>query len=147
MKILAVALLMLSVSGQLMSQSNKLVTAEIGGEGGLYSLNYDSRLSSGNNGLGYRIGLSFYEDVLVIPVQLNHLIGNNGKYVEVGGGVSLITGVIDFGNGTEGLKAIPTISLKYRSQPVDGGFSWSIGILSATSILPVWGVVGLGYAF
>ncbi|MEH0153819.1 hypothetical protein V6R21_06705 [Limibacter armeniacum] len=69
---------------------------EFGGNGILYSLNYDFRLTKGTNrGFGTRIGLSSFSikpddnksdnaNYIAIPLMLNYLIGKKRHFLEIG---------------------------------------------------------------
>lgn len=136
--------LLLFFSTEAISQS--IVYAEAAGAGGLYSVNYDRRISEGSP-LGGRIGIGYYGDLSIFPVQLNYIIGKGKHYLEISGGVSIWTGVTDFGNGTEGFTFLPTAFIKYRLQPQEKGFFLNIGPGTLGSIMPFWGGLGLGYVF
>ncbi|WP_158993619.1 hypothetical protein [Mucilaginibacter sp. L196] len=112
--------------------SNRILFLELGGPGLAISLNYDQRLSEGKEGWGYRVGMGYFGDggntVFTIPLQVNYLIGSNGKYFELGGGTTFlnttgdntgktfifdrITGFI--GTATIGVRYEPEKSLNFR---------------------------------
>lgn len=96
----------------------KMVYAEVGGPGVLFSLNFDSRFSSASNfGLGYRVGFgfglgdeweySYYNNggkeyyrsstkttsYITIPLGLNYVLGkpNSPHTFEVGIGATILT--------------------------------------------------------
>lgn len=112
--------------------SNRILFLELGGPGLALSLNYDQRFSGGKEGWGYRIGMGYFGDggntVFTIPLQVNYLIGSNGKYFEFGGGTTFlnttgdntgktfifdrITGFI--GTATIGVRYEPEKSLNFR---------------------------------
>lgn len=127
------------------------VYAELLGNGLIMSFNYDVRLAGkmgGRLGVGYVGGND--ASVLTVPVMANYLLGKNGKYFEIGAGITYISGSTNFGEDITGSTTIGTFSLMYRSQPVDGGFMWKIGltpILAEGFFVPYWAGVGLGYAF
>ncbi len=123
-----------------------IVFAEIGGFGGIYSVNYE-RIFKEDKGLAARIGLASYGKTNAIPTQIVYIIGERNHKLELSAGVSFLTGTIDFGNGTNGFEAIPTAGIKYRYQPQDGGFFFNIGPITLTTFHPVWGGIGLGYVF
>lgn len=72
----------------------KVLFAELGGPGGLLSLNYDTRFQKSVNGLGIRFGLGLlfdpYSSGISIPVALNYLAGTQSHFLEVAGGASFI---------------------------------------------------------
>ena len=75
-----------------MAQKSKSVFLEIGGNGGLASVNFDSRLNKTEKHLGYRVGFGFIPPsynffdseptIWTIPVGLNYLIGGRRHYFE-----------------------------------------------------------------
>jgi len=112
--------------------SNRILFLELGGPGLAISLNYDQRFSGGKDGWGYRVGMGYFGDggntVFTIPLQINYLVGSNGKYFEFGGGTTFlnttgdntgktfifdrITGFI--GTATIGVRYEPEKSLNFR---------------------------------
>lgn len=60
---------------------------EVLGNGLLFSANYDIRVS---NKFGIRVGIGYIGSttgeggILIVPVMGNFLLGNNGRYFEVG---------------------------------------------------------------
>lgn len=60
------------------------VFVEIGGQGLLFTANYDTRFGNRRNGLGGRIGIGYIaadgDNATTIPVSLNYLLGNSGKH-------------------------------------------------------------------
>jgi hypothetical protein len=113
-------------------QSNKILFLELGGPGLAISLNYDQRFSTKKTGLGFRVGMGYFGDggntVFTIPLQLNYLLGNNGKFFEFGAGTTFlnttgdntgktfifdrVTGFI--GTATIGVRYEPAKSLNFR---------------------------------
>lgn len=112
--------------------SNKILFVEIGGPGLAISLNYDQRLSSEKDGWGYRIGVGYFGDggntVFTVPLQINYLVGSNGKYFEFGGGTTFLNSTGDntgktfifdrvtgfIGTATIGVRYEPAKSLNFR---------------------------------
>ena len=112
--------------------SNKILFLELGGPGLAISINYDQRFSGGKEGWGYRVGTGYFGDggntVFTVPLQINYLLGSNGKYFEFGGGTTFlnttgdnkgktfifdrITGFI--GTATIGVRYEPEKSLNFR---------------------------------
>jgi len=113
-------------------QSNKIVYLELGGPGLAISLNYDERFSTEKTGLGFRVGMGYFGDggntVFTIPLQVNYLLGSNGKFFEFGAGTTFlnttgdntgktfifdrVTGFI--GTATIGVRYEPAKSLNFR---------------------------------
>lgn len=137
----------------LSAQSTQSVYAELLGNGLVFSFNYDTRFQNTPNGLGGRIGLGYIGDdehnAVLIPFQLNLLLGKNGRYFEIGAGATYVTGNADlFDEDFDNL--IGTMTFGYRRQPVDGGFMWKIAItpiIAEGVFWPYYGGVSLGYAF
>lgn len=77
------------------SQNNSLrgqaIFMEIKGSGVNLTFNYDTRLSSKNNGFGARIGVGYFGDrfqnAINIPVEISYLVGNRNNFVELGTGI------------------------------------------------------------
>ena len=71
---------------------------EVGGNGGLGSVNFDSRFNKTEKGLGYRVGFGFIPptysfadsrpSIWTVPVGLNYLIGGQRHYLETGLGIT-----------------------------------------------------------
>lgn len=134
------------------------VFVEAGGQGLLFTANYDTRFGNRRNGLGGRIGIGYIavddDNATTIPASLNYLLGNGGKhFFEIGlGATALITSGKDdsfFFDGNES-NVIGTMSFSYRLQPVDSGFSFRAGltpIFNADFFVPYYGGLSLGYTF
>lgn len=127
---------------------------ELGGPSIIYSFTYDGRFAKQENGLGMRIGFGGAavsgEGFVTIPFQLNYLLGTNGKYFEMGSGVTLAPGIDIFDNDTH---TYGTLTFGFRKQPVGKkGFSFRvaftplIGFNEGGSFLPFVGV-SWGYRF
>jgi len=136
------------------AQSNKTLYFEGLGNGIVYSINYDWRFTPGSDGIGARVGFGgFYAQkdvVITLPVMVNYLFGKNGHFLELGAGGGFyrfpdnIVGDYDY----EGFIGA-TFSVKYRWQPPEGGFMFTVGwtpILTNESA-PYWMGIGFGHAF
>ena len=70
---------------------------ELGGPGIIYSFNYDGRFGGYENGIGFRVGVggAYWngDGYVALPVQLNYLLGTNGKYLEIGAGATYAPGL------------------------------------------------------
>lgn len=133
----------------------KAIYGEFLGLGVLYSVNYDMRLSSSTkgDGLGIRVGLSSFGPI-VVPLQVNYLLGGPRHFLELGSGVTLATKNFDVGDGTYGsFNASPNSSIGYRFQALNSGFFFKIGADYFYSFAisddggTIWPTVGLGYSF
>jgi hypothetical protein len=134
------------------------VFVEVGGQGLLFTANYDTRFGNRRNGLGGRIGIGYIaadgDNATTIPVSLNYLLGNSGKhFFEVGlGATVLATGGSDdsfFFDDNES-NVIGTMSFSYRLQPVNSGFAFRAGltpVFNSDFFLPYYGGLSLGYTF
>lgn len=128
---------------------------ELGGPG-LASINFDSRFSARQDGLGGRIGFGGFSvdgsGVVFIPVGLNYLIGKETKhYFELGAG---ITPIIVSGDFTSDSKTFTStfghLNFGYRYQPITSGFSFRAfitPIFGEFGFLPYYGGVSFGYKF
>jgi hypothetical protein len=115
------------------------VYGEFLGAGGLVSVNFDHRLGEKPDGFGFRTGIGYFQwnnsAMVTFPVFANYLLGNNGKYLDLGIGAQLgyewmvdenhpsVDQISDprFRVGT------PIFNIGYRYQPVNGGFNFRIG--------------------
>jgi len=156
--------------------AGKLFYTELGGPGVIMSANYDMRFDSNSRlGFGFRVGAGFgtVEEYVShphfytsrtrtyysIPVGLNYVFGtpNSAKTFEVGVGLSLLTLKVSLytynsyrNNDDNAGNAIGFLTFMYRSMPVDGGFSWRIGltpIIGTGGDLYPMGAIGIGYVF
>jgi len=126
---------------------------ELLGNGLLFSANYDVRLA---NRFGVRAGAGYVGSttgdggVLTVPVTGNILLGKNGKYFEVGAGLTYLSGTGDLFDLDDSSTILGTFSFMYRNQPKDGGFMWKIGltpVIAEGVFVPYWFGVGLGYCW
>ncbi|MBK9106950.1 MAG: hypothetical protein IPM92_00850 [Saprospiraceae bacterium] len=135
------------------SQSNQSVYAELLGNGLIFSFNYDTRFTAKPTGIGGRAGLGYIgkgdNGAVLIPFQLNWLLGKNGKYFELGLGATYVGGTEEFFE--EDIDHfVGTMTFGYRRQPEDGGFMWKAAItpvLADGFFWPYYVGFSLGYAF
>jgi len=133
------------------------VFVELGGQGLLFTANYDSRFSNRRDGLGGRIGIGYIasdgDNATTVPLSLNYLLGKGKHFFEIGLGATLLaTGgnedTFFFNNNSS--KVIGTMSFAYRLQPVDSGFSLRVGltpVFNTSFFIPYFGGLSLGYTF
>jgi hypothetical protein len=116
--------------------SRNAVYLELGGQGGLYSINYEYRfLKSFSARAGFSIwSFPFFVadvDFLGVPLMVNALIGGRFANLEIGVGVIAVSASsTDFFFGktsSTGPIAVATGTVGYRHQSVDGGFVFRIG--------------------
>lgn len=118
-----------------MSQGNKSVFLELGGNGLGFSANYDARFKKDEKGLGFRAGVGIFPGVkaadnditifswptiYAIPFGLNYLAGKAPNYLEAGLGATYLYGkghFTFFFLGTDGtlstLVVIPSAGYRY----------------------------------
>ncbi|MEJ7559635.1 MAG: hypothetical protein WKF66_15105 [Pedobacter sp.] len=133
------------------------VFVEIGGQGLLFTANYDTRFFKQRNGLGGRAGIGYIsiddENVTTVPIALNYLLGKGKHFFEIGLGATFIgssegTSIL-FDDDSEGT-VLGTMSFNYRLQPVDSGFSLRAGfnpIFNSRDFIPYFAGLSLGYTF
>lgn len=141
----------------------KSVYAELGGPG-VVSLNFDSRFSKKEDGLGGRIGIGgftfrdWFDDgqttVIFIPLGLNYLLGKDGKnYFEMGASITpVITSYKGSASGDDETfsSTFGNVLFGYRLQPKNGGFTFRgflSPIISKEGLFPFYGGISLGYKF
>jgi len=133
------------------------IFVELGGQGILFTANYDSRFSNRRDGLGGRIGIGYIaeggDNATTVPISLNYLLGKGRHFFELGLGASLLaTGGNDesFLFDKNQSNIIGTMSFSYRLQPVDQGFSFRAGltpIFNKDFFIPYYAGLSLGYSF
>src|SRR5690606_26814841 len=119
------------------SKRKQGVFFELFGTGLTYSFNYDTRFQNRPDGLGGRVGVSYYaidgNSLFTLPVSLNYLLGKNGHYFEVGAGATFISGTVDdegeifFIESDKAKTVTGNLIFGYRKQPLDGGFLFRAG--------------------
>ncbi len=148
---------------------------EFGGPGVLFSANIDSRFNSQSKlGLGFRAGVGFgllYEEYdyydygyyfssettsyATFPVEINYLFGKQSSphMFEVGVGATILSKKMDLYNYNSDYNpgnVIGHATFMYRRQPLDGGFTWRIGlmpVIGTAGDIALSGGVGFGYSF
>jgi hypothetical protein len=131
----------------------KSVYFELGGPG-LASVNFDTRFTKSESGIGGRIGVGGFsiddESVVFIPIGLNYLLGKDNKnYFEVGAGVTPIITNIEV-DGNNFTSTFGHLLFGYRMQPANGGFTFRAFInpvFGKGFFLPYYGGVSFGYKF
>ena len=147
-------------SGSTSAQNEKRaqnVFVELGGQGLLFTANYDSRFSKRMDGLGGRVGIGYIsiggDNATTVPLSLNYLLGTGRHFFEMGLGATLLA---TSGNDNSFLfdennsNVIGTMSFSYRLQPVDQGFSFRAGltpIFNKNFFIPYYAGLSLVYSF
>ncbi len=99
------------------SQRAQSVYGELGGNGILFSANYDVRFANSQKGLGARIGVGYLIDIFTFPVAINYLVGRSPNLFEAGIGYTYVTDTFN----DHGSAAV--FSAGYRYQPIASGFT------------------------
>ncbi|MVN89831.1 hypothetical protein GO816_01700 [Mucilaginibacter sp. HME9299] len=135
------------------------VYAELAGPGLLFSANYDTRFSKARNGWGARAGAGYLSadnnSILTLPVQINYLLGKQGKYFEVGLGATFVStkgsnNDDNFFVFDDASTTIGTMTFGYRYQPIDGGFNFRASlnpIFNKSNFIPYYFGLSFGYTF
>jgi hypothetical protein len=135
------------------------VFVEVGGQGLLFSANYDTRFGNRRDGLGGRIGVGYIavdgSSLATFPLSLNYLLGKGKNFFEIGLGATIASAKsddfwFDDDEETSGTGTIGTMSFSYRLQPVDSGFSFRGGItpiFTKDFFIPYFFGLSLGYTF
>ncbi len=142
------------MSCSIFAQKNKTAFyGELGGAG-LATLNFDIRFH-GNTGLGLRFGVGAGlvtisgKGIVLLPVEINYLIGKNGNsFLELGMGTT-------FYNGNKNDNLAPTVAfmnIGYRYAPAKGGLLFKVTYMPVISLpdkkfYPLWGGISLGVSF
>jgi len=138
----------------------KAAYAEIGGPG-LASVNFDTRFTKQEDGLGGRIGIGGFSisdggadhvGIVTIPIGLNYLIGKDRKnYFEIGAGFTYVSGKGTAGSGSENFNSsFGNLTLGYRLAPERGGFFFKAEITPVFGkgfFIPYFAGIGFGYKF
>lgn len=153
-RFLVFALLFFCIPGFSQSAA-KSVFAEVGGPG-IASLNFDTRFSKKEDGLGMRVGFGGFSiegtGVVFLPVGLNYLLGKDGKnYFELGAGVTPIIGTGEASTDNGPFETtFGHLNLGYRLQPAKAGFTFRASInpvFGKGFFWPYYGGVSFGYKF
>jgi hypothetical protein len=102
--------------------------ANIGGSALLISVNYDRRFEKRTDGLGFKVGVNITpygsSGVDIYALGINHLFGNNknGKFLETGINYTFVS------SKNNKPYSFPSLNLGYRSQPVNGGRFFAVGL-------------------
>ncbi len=154
-KILLGIVCLLSATMLLQAQGNKAVYGELGGNGLVFSANYDARFSKNENGFGFRagIGLATGIDVTIItfPVALNYLVGKAPHHLELGMGATYISATVNLFDSNEtggGFVYLPTVGYRYAKEKKGFVGRIYVGpiIIGGQAFFP-WGGISAGIKF
>lgn len=131
----------------------KSIFFEVGGPG-LASVNFDTRFTKSEKGIGGRLGIGAFNvdgaSAVFIPLGVNYLLSKDERnYFEIGGGV---TPVIINGNDDDGslTGTFGHLNFGYRLQPKEGGFLFRAAIVPVFGsgfFWPYYAGVSFGYKF
>jgi hypothetical protein len=144
----------------------KVLFFELGGPG-IASLNFDTRFTKSESGIGGRIGFGGFsigtsgdrQTAVFIPVGLNYIMTKDNKnYLELGGGITPViyketyTGSISgSSSGSNNFSStFGHLDIGYRLQPKDGGFFFRAAVnpvFGKGFFWPYYGGVAFGYKF
>ncbi len=152
--ILSTAILLFSA--MFVNAQNKAVYGELGGNGLVFSANYDMRFTKAENGFGFRVGVGYAggTDVSVVtfPVGINYLTGKEAHHLELGIGVTPVTATVDIFNDEDAKGSttfiMPTIG--YRYAKVGKGFIGRIyvgPVIVGGGFFFPWGGISAGIKF
>ncbi len=153
----SIALLFLATACLQAQTAAKSAYVELGGPG-LASINYDTRFSKTEGGLGGRIGIGGFSvagaGVLTVPVGLNYLIGKDRKnYFEIGAGYTyahLSAGSDAIFGDANTSASFGHLSFGYRLQPANGGFTFRAAVVPVFGkgyFIPYYFGISFGYKF
>jgi hypothetical protein len=136
------------------AQVAKSIFAELGGPG-LASINFDSRFTKKDDGLGGRIGIGGFKvegaSFVFLPVGVNYLLGkDNRNYFELGAGATVVFGKGEDLDPNGFTSTFGHLTLGYRMAPKEGGFSFRAfisPIFTTEGFVPYWGGLSFGYKF
>jgi hypothetical protein len=170
-KILLSAIACLSFVTTIHAQANKSVFLELGGNGGFLSVNFDSRFSKTEKGLGYRAGVGFIPalntgnadfffpstpSILTVPFGINHLAGKAPNYFESGFGITYAYTSGDISSDFWGYSVdvsgsiwnfVPSIGYRYANTGKGFQFRACISPIINKGDAMFWAGVSAGYKF
>ena len=139
------------------NQRAQCVFGELGGNGLMFSANYDIRFAKKQNGFGGRAGLGFFTSIfgsgVTFPLGVNYLLGKRSSYLEAGLGVTIanFTDSDLFRDLLEGQTSAAFVpSLGYRYQPLSKGFTGRIFVspfIFTEGGAEFWAGLSAGYKF
>lgn len=154
-KAATLAFIFLIISAASYGQAAKSVYFELGGPG-LASINFDTRFTNKEDGIGGRIGIGGFSidgtSAVFVPIGVNFLLGKDQRnYFEIGGGVTPVfisDDIIDDDGSFTG--TFGHLVFGYRMQPVNGGFTFRAFIcpvFGEGGFIPYYAGISFGYKF
>ena len=139
------------------SAQNKAVYGELGGNGLVFSANYDMRFTKTDGGFGFRVGVGFAGasgvSVVTFPVGLNYLTGKGPHHLELGIGVTPVTATVQFFDDDESETGSTTFvmpSFGYRYAKQGKGFVGRVyvgPVFAGGTVFFPWGGISAGIKF
>jgi hypothetical protein len=133
----------------------KSIYFELGGPG-LASVNFDTRFTKSENGIGGRAGIGYFnidgEELLTIPFGINYLLSKDQRhYFEIGAGATFAKYNSEFFDDDDTFTGtFGHLNFGYRLQPKEGGFLFRAAITPVFGnggFIPYYGGVSFGYKF
>lgn len=134
------------------------VNAEYLGNGGIYSLNFESMTNRTTvRWTNFRVGISYLNDMyngegrLIVPLEYDWLWGNGTSFFEAGIGATFVSNELS--------NPLKVIRIGYRRMPPNGGFMFRAGIcdlflnssspkaIRSLNIISIMPAISIGYAF
>ncbi len=155
-KLLTLIAIVTILAGTTKAQTAKAVYGEFGGNGLVFSGNFDTRFM-GEKGIGGRAGIGYAAaggvSIVTFPLGLNYLIGGAPHYFELGAGVTFVTATVRFFDDDDSESGTGTFFMPtagYRYAKAGKGFVGRIYvgpvIAGGTAFFP-WGGIAVGYKF
>lgn len=158
-KILTIAVVMLVVASNSIAQAPQLF-AELGGPS-VAGLNFDTRFSKKDNGIGGRIGFGGFSidgsGVLFVPVGINYLVGKpeSKNFLELGVNLTYVSATDEGEEADTDNNLADTwgsLTLGYRYQPKGSGVTFRASVNPVISfknevLWPFYGGISVGYKF
>lgn len=158
--ILAMALFANGSLAQQGPTSPNSIYLELGGNGLIYSLNYDRLVTES---MGVRAGIGYLQlnakagsgtdkaSVTTIPIMVHYLLGSRSSKLELGAGVCIISAAADISKtgGVEESATLGTATFGYRYQRADEGMTFRAGVTPFFGSIgfQLWFGLGFGYGF
>jgi hypothetical protein len=135
------------------SQTAKSVYVEAGGPG-LLSMNFDTRFTKREDGIGGRVGVGGFKiggtGAVFVPVGINYITSKDNKnYFEIGAGATYVSASADY-NSELFEETFGHTTIGYRYQPKNGGVVFRAAITPVFGkgfFVPYYGGVSIGYKF
>jgi hypothetical protein len=137
------------------AQAGKAVFFELGGPG-LASINFDTRFTGKQDGIGGRVGVGGFSvdgnGIVFVPIGVNYLLGKDDKhYFELGGGFTpTFASGDDVDDDGKFTTTFGHLMFGYRLAPAEGGFTFRAFISPVFGkgfFIPYYGGVSFGYKF